>query len=269
MNEGKFEDLLNREVDGETTDRETTEFEEYLAKNPQANAYREDLENLASMFQQVRDVDPPADLKDEILAQVRQAPAPTVHKATLDIDEDDGWFAALSETVRGWVRPLELRSPYAFAAGMAVSALAFFIFADSFTSWFRVEESIAPGAIVSAEELAVYESLDAQSLTLDGVHGQIGTKIYGDRLLVELRLESQVPVQVSVTSVNGQMVPVAFRQVDPGQGRVEFSEAEVAITHQGTNEYYFVLRRDAVGGSPLAVRTQAGVQTSEFTLKTR
>lgn len=285
MTEGKYEDLMNREIDGETTEREKAELETYLAQNPQAQAYREDLGTLANMFERVRDIEPPAELKADIVAAVRRqaesqaASRPAGASAAAEASSRPVHAAepgALPASENGWAsivdvfrRRLALPSPYAFAGGVAVGALVFALIAASFTSLFRVDESVAPGALVPSSELAVFEALDAQSLALDGVRGEVSTKIYGDRLLVELQLESEVPVQVSVTPGAGRMVPVAFRQVDPRQGRVEFGEAEMAITHQGTNEYYFVLRGDAVGGSPLAVRAQTGVQTSEITLRTR
>lgn len=282
MTEGKYEDLMNREIDGETTERERAELEAYLAQNPQAQADREDLGTLVSMFERVRDIEPPPDLRTDIVAAVRQQaeakaaaaasgarsrasrPGRTPDAATAT-EAESGWAAFIG----AFRRRLALPSPYAFAGGVAVGALVFVVFAASFTSLFRVDEALVPGAVVPASELAVYETLDEQSLRLDGVHATVSTKIYGDRLLVELHLESQVPVRVSVTPSAGRMVPVAFRQIDPMHGQVALDDAQMVITHEGTNEYYLVLSGHAVEAMPLVVHAQAGVQTSEIRLQTR
>ncbi len=65
------------------------------------------------------------------------------------------------------------------------------------------------------------------------------------------------------------MIPVAFRQNDPRSGRVAIGETEVAITHEGTNTYYVVLRSDGVAGGALFIRARSGAQESEFSLQTR
>ena len=266
MIEGKFEDLLNRKIDGETNERDDAELQEYLAQDQAARAYQEDLENLASMFERVHDVEPPPDLKDEIVHAARAASSAA---AGAQKSADPGSPAGVSAILEALGRRLQMRSPYAFAAGLAVGALVFAVLAGSFTSLFRVDESVSPGALVPPEALAVYEPVDSQPLRLDGVHGQIATRVHGDRLLLELQLDSQQVVTVAVVPEAGSMVLVAFRQDDPAQGRVEIRDTEFTVEHQGANVYYVVLRSDSLRRGSLTVRARAGSQAIEVALRTQ
>lgn len=263
MIEGKFEAILNRKVDGEISTAEAEELKEYLAGNPEAQSYAEDLDGLCRMLREVKEIDPPHDLKDEILARVRQASAPTVHKATLDLEEDDGWFAVLVETVRGWMRP---QLAYGFVAGAAAGVLLLSVFTDS--TRFGIDESSLPGAMMPVESTA-FSSIDTAQLQLDGTRMGLETKRHEDRLLGEIHVESAQPVQIVLEFDGASVSPVGFWRRESSNARIEVGAGRIQIAHQGANTYQVLLTDGPASAGELTVRLHAEDEVTEQKLRTR
>jgi len=64
-------ELINAEIDGELTAGERTELDALLASSAEARAMKAELQKLANLIDSVPEQEPPADLSDRIVGQIR------------------------------------------------------------------------------------------------------------------------------------------------------------------------------------------------------
>jgi hypothetical protein len=262
MNEGKFEEILNAKIDVGISAEEAAVLDEYLANHPEAQAYAEDLDGLCRVLKEVKEVEPPVDLKQEILGQIRDtASVPPVSQATVDLPDEDSWWATLVQTVRSWMRP---QLAYAFATGVVASVLLIVVFAGGL-SRLRLDEGSVPGSMLPVEESA-FELVDSTELQLGSVHAIATASRFENMLLAEVRVESETPVEMLLQARGAQIAPLGFQQARESSGAIRLEAGDVAVTHVGQNTYWVLLT--AGGTGDLRVRLQVGSEIVEETLRT-
>lgn len=74
MNRERLDILMNREIDGENTAAETRELEMALATDPDSRRRYEELKEALGMFIGIEPIEPPAGLRDRILAGAGPVP---------------------------------------------------------------------------------------------------------------------------------------------------------------------------------------------------
>ena len=103
MNEQKYMDLIQAELDDELSDGQRAELDALLGESAAARASRKEYRDLAGLLRQVPSREPPESLRQSILAQIelagRQRPAPTA----------------------SWAIPAPARMAMAFTAGIVVT----------------------------------------------------------------------------------------------------------------------------------------------------
>ncbi len=77
MIDERMAELMQREIDGVVSSKDSAELHRYLAENPQALAYYEELREVDRALSIGGCAAPPADLKDAIVAAARETTGPT------------------------------------------------------------------------------------------------------------------------------------------------------------------------------------------------
>ena len=120
MIDEKIKDLINRDLDGLLSPEEQDQLKTYLAQNEQARHYYQKMRQMTEFLNQVPEVPAPPSLKENILNQIGASHSvPNVKREKFTI------FSAFSE----WFRVFTAKPPYAFALGIAISAIIFTIIA--------------------------------------------------------------------------------------------------------------------------------------------
>lgn len=265
---GKFEDALNREIDGETTSEESAELRRHLAQSPEAQSYFEDLEGLCRMLRAVKEIEPPVGFKEGIVQLVHSRAGNPTREAARETRKVPGesWLGA----VRGALgRRLRFQGGYAFAAGIAAGVLLFVVFTDSFTSIFRLDESSLPGTMLPIEQSREFETVDTSELRSEDIQATVETRRDQDLLLTEIQVHSRQPVQIWVEFDGAILTPLGFEQGTDSPGRIRLDTGLIHIAHEGPNTYRFLLRDIGGVDSQLGVRVGAGAEVVERRLLTR
>ncbi len=111
----RYVDMIHRDLDGELAETDRVELEEFLARTPAARSLREAFCSMNSILDRVGEVDPPAGLKDAVLASIAPRQVEPIQAQT-------GWFEWIRET---FVVPGPMVRYGAMAAILLVAAVSY------------------------------------------------------------------------------------------------------------------------------------------------
>jgi hypothetical protein len=179
MIDEKYLELIQADVDGELPDRDRAELSRFMLANPDAHAVRDELKRLCSTLDQVRQVEPPPELRGSILAAVRLPPP-----------------AAGSRSPRSFLRYSgAVRYAAAFAGGLIVSGIAFQVASDRNAG---LDVSDVAGTMVSQDPVSRSGPVDSVRVSLDQVSGTVSLFRSPSMRVVEFDLAAHEPVEVAV-----------------------------------------------------------------------
>ena len=154
-------ELLHREMDGETTEKESAELEKRLAREPELATSHRALLGLGRTMSQVGLVDPPPELARDVMRQVRQRPL---------VDAKGGWLSGLSELVAR-------RPALALASSLAVGLLAGLLVTGSSGRWLLpLDGDSISGSLLPLDDLAALPVVDEARLEAPGIRATAVTR---------------------------------------------------------------------------------------------
>ncbi len=198
----RHEELIQRDIDGETSDQEKIALRDYVTNNEEARNLEAGLTKLARILMHVESVDPPADLAKSIAAAL-----PPRRRTPASVLVPRSWLARFPA----------LKYGYALAAGLILGlALHPFLFNQA---------SIPPGSDLRGSMVPRIPG-GQLSLNSDGVSSMISLRAADSVATLELDLESQKTVQfevgfdsaqVEVKGLNQQISSVESFRAEPGR----------------------------------------------------
>jgi hypothetical protein len=250
MIEPRLEDLVQREVDRQTTPEESRALQELAERRADVSAYLERIRGVSRQLEAMEPIEPPPDLMEEVMRTVRRTPhAPPV-----------GWL----ETLRLALRPTTLRYAGAFAGGIALGALVVALAGTSPLS--RNDRPALSGTMLPGDRRAGLATVDHARLEVEGVRADALARAGGGLVEVELQLASDRAVDVSLGFDGRTLSPVSFERSRPGDDDVRLGADQVQLRHVGQGRYVF--RLETREASPSVLRLKLGGVT-EITLDTR
>lgn len=243
-------ELLHREVDRETTEREASGLRERLASEPELRAAYQALAGVGRTLSDVGLVDPPPELAADVMWQVRRRSAPAAKR---------DWLAPLS----GWVT----RQPaLALASGLAVGLLAGLLVTSlSERGLVPLDESSVSGTLLPPADLAALPVLDEVRLEGAGIQATATTRRGPGMVVAEVEILSAAPVDVTLTVDADHLRPRGFECLgDEPTGGVALEAGRVEL-RQATGRCFVTLVTLGPAPGPIAVHVQAG--SAEATLR--
>jgi hypothetical protein len=228
--------LIHRAVDGALTQEEEADLHTCLNRSPEAKRLFDDLKLISSSLKSHDDVEPPMDLRSNILRSVdfslygRRSPS-------------NPWYPLRSVlelfTFPRFVAP--------FAAGVVVAALLLFFVFD-----LRVSDNSEPtgltGTIISDEAIKGFDRGDSFRFQLENLLANLETKTSKNLVVAELEIHSKQQVEVIFTVDGVDMCFSAFRQEEGGSGQLIVNENISRLTTVGDQRYllFFTGKKGAI-----------------------
>jgi hypothetical protein len=227
MIDPKYVELIHRRLDGEITPTEDAELTQFLASSTEARALCEHLAQTMKVMSSVRPVDPPAGLKDEILASIGRAPA------------------RAAATPKRSVRELMMsvftpRLSYGLAAGILLGIAIGVIGLRGLGGHGAVDPSSLVGTIISGSGATESRRIDNDSFHNDRFSGRLTVNEVQGAIWVRIELESSDDVSMTVSLGTPGWILKGFAQTNPIQSALGTTSSGLYLMHQGKNAYVFV-----------------------------
>lgn len=177
MIEDRHIELIHAELDGELTAEQRAELGRLLRANPEAWALREELTRMFGALAEVKNVEPPPDLRKSVLQALARKPAQRQGRRALNSI------------------PIPLRYAAVFAAGVLATAIVLQFGTDE-ASLPDVSELVGT---IGGQERAAKAPIDRVELDLAQVSGSATAYETQSGIVVELDLRARKPLLIVAT----------------------------------------------------------------------
>jgi len=249
----RIEELINRDIDGDITEKEVSELRSHLARDPESQAYHEDLRKVAGWLQRVPPAEAPPSLKPQVMAEVRvrslAQETPTTGTPRRPFLER--WFG-------GGLLP---RPAYAWsaAAGFVAGILVFALLQGGLGS---IDRSEVSGSMGSASGSAARVELGP-----GGIEGSFALLPEVARVRGVLYLEGSAWTSASI-AYDETRVALSGIRWEGGVAEVDGSEpGKVRVGHAGARSYTITWIRLADDPTFFRITTYVEDQEVEQTLR--
>jgi hypothetical protein len=248
-------ELLHREVDAETTEKESAELQERLAREPELASSHRALLGLGRTLSQVGLVDPPPELARDVMRQVRQRAI---------VGTRGGWLSGLSE----WVA---LRPALALASSLAVGLLAGLLVTGLFgRGLLPLDGDSISGTLLPLENLAALPVVDEARLEAPGIRATAVLRRGRGLVVAVLEIASDEPVDITVEVDANSLRPRGFECIGgEAVGGVTIEPGRVDIRQATAGRCVVNLVTLEPNPGPVAVRVETGTARAEATLRAR
>ena len=252
MNDRKYIELIQAELDNELSGDQRAELDTLLHESAEARAARKDFRNLAGLLRQVPSRQPPASLRQNILAQIeiagRQRAAPSA-----------------------WAIPAVARMAMAFAAGIVVT-IGLFRLAPADIG--PIDTRSLVGAMVNHQALPDELPRDRLELGLDTVQGSVELHRNNNLLMLEFAFDSKAPLNLVLDFVGQGLQFEGFAHQSVAPPGLHVSADSIAIVANGDQSFVVFLaytdEKDRGFAASITLEFQlAGGQTHQFALTDR
>jgi hypothetical protein len=211
-------DLMHKEIDGEITPEEKSTLEIYLAENPDANKRYHDLLAVDKNLQKLEDVDPPTDLKSNILSNIDP-----------ELYSQDKQNKGTIINFNTWFTQRNIRNILAYAAvfivGICISPL--FLFPPTADNYQDLKDIYGTIGIDGYENLSIDHS---QKVNLYGISGSIDMRESTNIVWLESNLQADKSFTIQILYRPQELVFSLFKPLDPEKISFEHSENKLTIT---------------------------------------
>ncbi len=240
MIDPKYIELINRDLDGELTERERRALEAYLASNPEARTYSDEIHKLSEMLDKVERLEPHPNLKKKILNSV----------STKRVERrEKSWNWLPQFHLR-----LNFRLVFSFAAGVVAGLFLFAII----NPLQPVKQVDLVGTIGLEQTAGAMRVMDRSEIRQGDLRATLSTLVNGKLALVEMQLNTSVASDVVVTFEPSKLAPHGLTHVQRFEGPVQFGTGVVRFQHRGGNRYRLWFKVE----SPEESRVRVSMTTS-------
>lgn len=184
MVEEKFVELIHREIDAENTPDETAKLKAYLAKNVEAGKLYDELVAANTMLREVKAVEPPHNLKKNILRSIQpdryavraKKPAPGSIRSLVDM-----LFGAPS---------YQLKYAFTFAFGLMAGLFIYALMSNTSQQQVAIDNSNLYGTMAWLDAAGSFKAVDSMAVDLEAGRISMLVKSSSKQVLAELHLNT-------------------------------------------------------------------------------
>jgi hypothetical protein len=244
MNDADLLELIEKEISGGLTGEERQRLQAYLEKDPKARDLHRHMIETGDVLKRVVDVAVPAGLKQSIMASI------DTRRYALD------GRARAGAPMWGRILSPRLRLVYAFAAGALVGLVVYSQIATESPGRSAIDARHLYGTI-ARQEVGAFREVDAVSVDLPEVKGEIRLMQAADLVVLEQDLRSEGPLEIRLTFDPAVFRFEGFGSADTLDARVISGEGRLRVAGTGKANYVMSVLRP--GGLPALLRLEATV----------
>lgn len=254
MNEGHFQELMNRLLDGEATPAEREALEKHFISNPEDAVRYQELEIVARALDSVKLVDPPEDLVQNVVSRLERYE----HSS----DSERGFIQRLTSVFHGNVA---VRYASVFAAGVVCCFLVLTVASGlTDTGWF--DYSGLYGTAVA--KLGGFEVTEEASFSVGTSTGSITAKANNKTAITRLEVQSNSEANFKFVFDRNELGFVSFQQEEETEGDFSVDSESITFSHSGSNVYKIVLKKKIDCGSYIDLTVDSEGQSYSTALST-
>lgn len=178
-------DLVNKEIDGVASSEEAARLKSALATDPEARKLVGEMQALATAMSAVQKLQPPPTLK------------PAIMRSLEAVDSRRVPLTGRPSILQAFKSSFLWKPGYAFACGLAVGILLFFLTTSLLTRQ-SIGDSELSGTLVLHGHVPGFAPGKAIEINRDNVKGNIETHFGSNVCMVRLRVEAPEEVTVSI-----------------------------------------------------------------------
>ena len=258
MIDDKKLELMNREIDKANSEKESAELKKYLDENPEARKHFQLLVKLSSTLEQLPNVDPPTDMKMNIMNSID--PNKYAKKA-----KQSQFFQMLTEFFL--VRP-KLKVAATFAIGAAFGLVLFAVSDKYGGADFPLNQSHLSGTIMLEKELDEFAAIESKTIETEFMSGTFELKRSGTDLLADIILNSKVPVRITLGFDNNHTVFKGFNQLAYTYSGIKITDNEISWEHFGNNRFLITLEDITIVESVVRLSVSSDQENIELSIPT-
>lgn len=253
MVDEKYIALINQEIDGANSPRETAMLQDHLATNAEAQQFYDEMLATASLLQEVKPVEPPAHLQHVIMNRL---PVNRYGAST-----PTSWWAELREW---WEVKFNFKYVYAFAGGLAVG-VALFVLVSPTPS---LDSEQLTGTMIQHDEKNALRTIKEITINRDGVTGSLAVQQSAEAVRTELALDSTQPIELTLSFDAQQFGFTSLTMLnDAALGEAILIPSAVQLTHSGRKSYVIDLIKKDRAPSKLEIKiVRAGELLEEWAI---
>ena len=230
MLDEKYLALIQGELDGANSPKQSAKLKAYLAANAEAQKLHEELAAMFAILQEVKPVEPPAHLQHAIMNSLppRREPA-------------RGSRNFLSQAAAWLTSRLELKHAFSFAGGLAVGVALFALFfqgkeQNELTDWSKLYGMM--GAPQAAPQPQSANSLEIRHSEASGV---INLKHADETLVAEITLTAQQPLDLFISYDANALEFKSFALLEASEPiAVDLHTGRIKLSHAGEKHYALI-----------------------------
>jgi len=237
MIEKRYIELINGEIDGANTPEESSELRRYLETHPEARRYRDELLEIGRTFAEMKDLDPPRELRGAILASTAARRRP----------RREGYLARIRERLMPQARP---RYAFAFVTGVLVGFCAFALSSVVMLRSAPQRTDRLYGTLTTGREATDILSSECIPFDLPQLYG--GACIEHSTAVVRANLDLSADEEIRVVfEYDDQVRFEGLRALDESEHTMHVEGNRAELTHLGESDYVLVFSDSRSSGSPL------------------
>jgi anti-sigma factor RsiW len=249
--------LIQDELDGVATPEEAARLKQRLAEAEADRGKYRDMQTVFGLLDRMDMVEPPPDLKTNVLR--------AVEPRILSVESKRGVWILLKSAFQR--RPL-FRFAYPFALGTALGALVVGLAIGRFGPTAPNRDSDLSGSMLPSTSVRGGDILDRSGLELGGARLTAETRAYPHGVAVQIEIKSTSPVDVGIRFDPAHFTPMGFRRLEPPLGLVELHRDGFWIHQSGAGRYELLLRGAGDQHIPLQVVFQSADRSTQGVLRT-
>lgn len=244
MSRPEHDDLIQAEIDGANSVSESARLKELLASRPDLDARLGSLRRVSETLGQAERLDPPPGFVDGVMSAVRRRKP--------EKEARSGWL----EVLRSLLTPAPLA---ACACTLLIGIVLGGLLPSDSGLFSRKEREALSGTALSHGQLDAAGTLERRSLALEGVTGEVVTRIEGGLLVLDLELDAMHPFDVTLDLERTGLSPRSFSQDGSPGGAVVMAAGQVRFSHPaGRRRYSMSFGIGNPGGGTVRLRLGDG-----------
>ncbi|MCK4631820.1 MAG: hypothetical protein KAT79_01050 [candidate division Zixibacteria bacterium] len=254
MIEQKWIEIINRSFDGDLSPDEEQSLNEFLTGNPEANEYRQELEQMARTLGKAPEFDPPSDMKSRIIREIGHTAKVPARKSSRGV----------IESIKDLVAP---RIVYPFAVGLAAGVAVFALWVNQPGGGMPTDGSGMSGAIGLADSAPIATVVARHEIDLPGVQGFAETQRHGStiRLIIEGTAENTSVLELAFD--HADLATRGYTQTRSGEPFVA-SAGRISAILNGSDRFEFFFEDITARDSEIVIQVQTGESHHQIRINT-